>query len=133
MPFITPLDMRLFNPRAKHPFMLLDELVYECPLTGETYTVNKYFRTDLASIPIRLAAIPIIGPALVIRYFGNGVFLGAHEGALHDRLRRPDKDGNTIVPAHLAHKIFRTALYDRYPDMPDLCENYYAAVVAFNS
>ena len=90
-------------------------------------------RTDLSSVPIAVSAIPVIGPLLVMRFFGKGIWLGAEEGILHDWLRRPDKiTGLPPVPARVAHRIFRGALYKRgYP--PDLCELYYQAVLRFNS
>ncbi len=122
----------LLDDRSKFPWITLSPLVYESELTGETYTVPKHFRTDGASVPSAIAAIPIIGQALFIRYFGKGVYLGFKQGVLHDYLRRPDKDGNTPVPAHIAHKVFREALTQAgYPD--DLVNNYYAAVSTFNS
>jgi len=129
MSFLDPLDVRLLNDRAKFPWMTLSERRYEDAVTGRTFTIPKYFRTDGASIPIAMAAIPVVGQAMVIRYFGSGVFLGFAEGVLHDYLRRGD---NPPVPAHVAHRVFRAALYSAgYPS--DLCEMYYAAVVAFNS
>jgi hypothetical protein len=135
MPFVSPyanLQVMLLNDRHPLPWIMTEKMVYECQLTGETHEVERHFRTDLASIPIAMAAIPVIGPMLVIRYFGRGVWMGARECALHDWLRTPDKYGNLPVPARVAHRIFRAALYEAgYP--PDLCENYYSAVVAFNS
>lgn len=129
MPFQTMLDVRFLDDRSIFPWITLSELVYECPLTGETFVVPRHFRTDGASIPAAIAAVPVVGQALFLRYFGQGVFHGFKQGVLHDFLRRGD---NPPVPAHVAHKIFRAALYDAgYP--PDLCENYFAAVVAFNS
>lgn len=135
MPFVSPfanVQVMLLSDREMFPWLTLEPLVYEDPVTGETFTVERNFRTDGASIPIALSLVPVIGPLLSMRYFGGGIWLGFREGVLHDRLRRKDKEGNTLVPAHVAHKIFRGALYDAgYP--ADLCENYYAAVVAFNS
>lgn len=117
------------DDRSTFPFILLEDLVYECALTGETYTVPKHTRTDGASIPAAIAAVPFVGQALFLRYFGSGVFLGFKSGVLHDFLRRGD---NPPVPAHVAHKIFRAALGEAgYP--PDLVANYHAAVVMFNS
>lgn len=129
MPFTTPLKLQFLDDRSEFPWITLAPLVYECDLTGETYTVPKHFRTDGASVPKALAAIPVAGQGLVIRYLGNGVFHGFKQGVLHDFLRR----GPTPpVPAHLAHKIFRNALHEAaYP--PDLCEMYYSAVKLFNS
>ena len=129
MPFLTMLDVRFLDDRSIFPFVTLSELVYECPLTGETYVVPRHFRTDGASIPAAIAAVPFVGQALFLRYFGRGVFLGFKQGVLHDWLRRGD---NPPVPAHVAHKIFRAALGEAgYP--PDLVANYHAAVSLFNS
>ncbi|WP_448508812.1 DUF1353 domain-containing protein [Immundisolibacter sp.] len=123
MPFLTPLNVQLLNDRAELPWITLSPLVYDSPLTGETYEVPKHFRTDGASIPKALIAIP----ALALRYFGEGVWQGFKQGVLHDYLRRTN-----VVPPYVAHAVFREALYDAdYP--PDLCETYYAAVKAFNS
>lgn len=135
MSFVSPfanLQIMLLNDRISSPFIMTEKLVYECPLTGETYEVPKHFRTDLASIPMLLSALPVIGPTFVIRFFGHGVWKGAREGALHDWLRTPDTDGVLPVPAQIAHRIFREALYSAdYPS--DLCEAYYTAVKLFNS
>ena len=129
MPFTTPLLLQFLDDRSVFPFITTAPLVYECELTGETYTVPKHFRTDGASVPEALAALPVVGPALMMRYFGNGVFHGFRQGVVHDYLRRGD---NPPVPAAVAHRVFRAALYEAgYP--PDLCEAFYAAVVAFNS
>lgn len=129
MPFITPLQLQFLDDRSEFPWITIAHLVYECDLTGETYTVPKHFRTDGASVPEAIAAIPIVGQSLFMRYFGHGVFHGFKQGVLHDYLRRGP---NPPVPAHLAHKIFRHALYeDGYP--ADLCETYYKAVITFNS
>lgn len=131
MPFITPLTVMLLNDREQFPWITLSPLVYESPLTGETYEVPKHFRTDGASIPKALIAIPIIGQALALRYFGEGVWQGFKAGVLHDYLRRKRKDGTRPVPANVAHKVFREALYEMgYP--ADLVENYYKAVTLFN-
>ena len=127
--FLTALDVRLLDTRSIFPWITLSELVYECELTGETYVVPRHFRTDGASVPEALAAVPVVGQALFLRYFGQGIFHGFKQGVLHDWLRRGD---SPPVPAYVAHKIFREALYGAgYPE--DLIENYYAAVVAFNS
>lgn len=131
MPFTTPLSVLLLNDREKYPWITLSPLVYESSLTGETYTVPKHFRTDGASIPKAIIAIPIIGQALALRYMGEGIWQGFKQGVLHDYLRRKDKDGNTPVPAYTAHRVFREALYEAgYP--VDLCETYYSAVGSFN-
>jgi hypothetical protein len=125
--FTSTLDVRLLNDRTPFPWMTLEPLEYYSELTGETYTVPKYFRTDGASVPAAIVALPLVGPALFLRFFGQGVFQGFKQGVLHDWLRRTN-----VVPAAIAHRILREALYAaNYP--PDLCENYYAAVVAFNS
>ena len=133
MPFNTQLVVQLLNDREQFPWITLAPLEYESELTGETYVVPAYFRTDGASLPAALVAVPIVGQALFLRYFGQGVFQGFKQGVLHDFLRRPDKvTGKPPVPAHLAHKIFRAALYEAgYPE--DLCETYFSAVVQFNS
>lgn len=129
MPFVTPLRLQFLDDRSVFPWITTDELVYESELTGETYIVPRHFRTDGASVPEMVAAVPVIGPALFMRYFGRGVFHGFKQGVLHDWLRR---GAPPPVPAAVAHRIFRAALYEAgYP--PDMCENYYAAVVAFNS
>jgi hypothetical protein len=130
MPFVTPLVVQFLDDRSEFPWITVEPLVYECELTGETYTVPKHFRTDGSSIPEAIALIPVVGQALFLRYFGpGGVFHGFKQGVLHDYLRRGD---NPPVPAAHAHRIFRAALYEAgYP--PDLCETYYQAVVTFNS
>jgi len=136
------LHVQLLNDREQFPWLTTKPLAWRHPDTGEVYTVPIYFRTDGASIPIALAALPIIGQALVMRYFGQGVFKGFKQGVLHDYLRRHraiyDAAGNIVghgeppVPALVAHGIFRIALEEAgYPD--DLVENYYSAVKAFNS
>jgi hypothetical protein len=124
--FLTPLEVRLLNDRTEYPWLTLSELVYESELTGETYTVPRYFRTDGASVPSALVALPVVGFLLFKRYFGSGVWLGFRAGVLHDSLLRSGE-----VPKHLAHKIFREALYSEgYPE--DLIETYYAAVVDYS-
>jgi len=127
-----PLKVMLIDDRAQFPWFVLEPQQYECDLTGETYFVERGFRTDGASVPVALAAFPLVGPLLLMQYFGGGVFMGFREGVLHDRLRREDENGETLVPAHIAHKVFREALRKGgYSDA--LVENYYAAVKAFNS
>jgi hypothetical protein len=129
MPFTTPLNVQLLNDRETFPWITLAPLVYDCPLTGETYTVPKYFRTDGASIPMALVAVPVVGATLAMRFFGEGVWKGFKQGVLHDYLRRGD---HPPVPAATAHAILKEALLDAgYPE--DLAESYYCAVVAFNS
>lgn len=131
MPFLTPLKVMLLNDRERYPWITLAPLVYESEVTGEIYTVPKHFRTDGASVPMAVGLLPVVGPALIARYFGQGVWQGFKQGVLHDFLRRK-KGGVTPVPTHLAHKIFKEALYESgYP--PDLVENYYFAVKTFNS
>lgn len=145
MPWVegsSELDVRLLNDREQFPWLTLKPLAFYDPETGLTFTVRKYFRTDGASIPIALAALPIVGQALVIRYFGQGVWQGFKEGTLHDFLRRQrailDNLGNIVgyesppVTAEVAHRIFGDALrLGRYPE--DLIENYVAAVRTLNS
>ena len=127
MPFLTPLNVMLLDDRNEYPWITISPLVYESPLTGETYTVPTNFRTDGASVPSSLIAVPVIGQALALKYLGHGVWKGFKQGVLHDYLRR-----TKIVSPELAHKIFREALYSsNYPE--DLCEEYYNAVVLFNS
>jgi hypothetical protein len=129
MAFKSALVVQLLNDREKFPWVTLAPLEYECELTGETYVVPRYFRTDGASLPAALVAVPGVGSALFLRYFGQGVFQGFKQGVLHDWLRRGP---NPPVPAAVAHRIFRAALYEAdYPG--DLCETYYEAVRLFNS
>lgn len=130
MPFISPyanFKGMLLSEREKFPWISIDKLVYESPMTGETYEIPPHFRTDGSSIPKLIIAIPIIGQLAALRIMGDGMWLGFREGVLHDWLRRYE-----IVPAKTAHLLFREALYDAgYP--PDICETYYAAVNTFNS
>lgn len=134
MPFLDPLQVQLLNERSVFPWITLADRRWEDPETGEIHTIPKHFRTDGSSIPKALLAVPLIGQALALRYFGNGVWLAFGEGDLHDYLRRPDRaTGLPPVPAAVAHLKFRRALYEKYPDMPDMCENFYSAVVMFNS
>ena len=123
MPFQTPLKAHLLNDRAIFPWILLSPLVYESDLTGETYTAPTHFRTDGASVPKAILLLPL----LAMRFMGEGVWCGFKAGVMHDYLRR-----TKIVPAKVAHLVFREALVESdYP--PDLVSAYYAAVVAFNS
>lgn len=145
MPWVegqSEVHVQLLNDRNVFPWLTTKQLAWYDPVLNRVFTVPKYFRTDGASIPIALAALPVVGPALVMRYFGSGVFQGFREGVLHDYLRRKapvlDDSGNIAghhpapIPAADAHRIFRDALIDGgYPE--DLVENYYAAVKAFNS
>jgi len=135
MPFVSPhanVQVMLLNDRHRKPWIMLAPLVFDSELTGERYEVPTHFRHDGASIPRLIVLLPLVGTALFLRIFGKGVFMGFREGALHDWLRTPDKDGVYPVRAAVAHRIFREALYAAgYP--PDLCEAYYAAVKLFNS
>jgi hypothetical protein len=132
MPFHTPLLVQLLDDRSAFPWLTVAPLVYSSDLTGDTYTVPKWFRTDGSSVPKALIAVPVVGQALALRFMGQGIWMGFKQGVLHDYLRRKDKDGKTPVPAKVAHLIFREALYDAgYPD--DMCEAYVAAVRTFNS
>lgn len=118
--FLDPLDVRLLDDRAEKPWLTISPRRYEDPETGEIHTIPKGFLTDGASLPVALVAVPLLGPLLFLRYFGKGVFQGFAEGVLHDYLL-------TVLPAHEANRIFRTALYEAgYPE--DLCETYFGAV-----
>jgi len=127
MPFISPhanVQVMLLNDRHSYPWITLAPLVYESEITGERYEVPAHFRTDGSSIP---QWIILMAPPLAMRLMGRGVWQGFREGVLHDYLRR-----DNLVPAVVAHRVFREALYAAgYP--PDLCEAYYAAVRIFNS
>jgi hypothetical protein len=130
VPFLTPLKVQLLNDRAKFPWITLEPLVYEAK-DGTIYTVPKHFRTDGATVS-PLISVPIIGQALALRFFGEGVWQGFREGVLHDYLRRKRPDGTRPVPAAVAHRIFKEALEEAgYPY--DLVESYYDAVVKVNS
>jgi len=125
MPFLTPLKVQLLNDREVFPWITLAELVYEDPDTGVEYVVPKHFRTDGASIPKALVLVPVVGPTLFQRYFGQGVWQGFREGVLHDYLLRG------AVKNSVAHDTFRKALTEAgYPT--DLVETYYSAVKAYN-
>lgn len=131
MPFTTPLKVMFLDDRSEFPWITIEPLEYESMLTGEIYEVPKNFRTDGASLPMILAALPGFN-LLAQRYFGKGVWLGFKPGVLHDYLRRKREDGTTPVPAAIAHRVFREALYEAgYPH--DLVETYYHAVKVFNS
>jgi len=130
MPFLTPLKVQLLNDREEFPWITLDALLYEAK-DGTTHTVPKNFRTDGASVT-PLLSVPVIGQALALRYFGEGVWQGFKCGVLHDWARRKDHNGITPMPAASAHLLLKECLEESgYPD--DLVENYYAAVVKFNS
>lgn len=125
MPFVTPLKVMLLNDRHKYPWITLAPLVYESPMTGDTYWVPEHFRTDGASLPQSLI---LFLPPLAARFMGSGVWQGMKQGVLHDWLRRGP---NPPVSAKVAHLIFREALTDAgYPD--DLVSNYFAAVKLFD-
>ena len=132
MPWVegcSELHVQLLNDRNVFPWITTRELAWFDPVTGKTFIVPKYFRTDGASIPMALSLVPIVGAALCMRFFGKGIWQGFKQGVLHDCLRRGP---NPPVPADVAHRIFRDALIEAgYPD--DLVENYYAAVASFNS
>lgn len=130
MPFETPLKVQLLQDRTEYPWITLAPLVYESPLTGETYWVPENFRTDGSSVPRSLI---LMAPPLAMRFMGSGVWMGFKQGVLHDWLRRPDKaTGLPPVPAKVAHLVFREALIDAwYP--PEVVSAYYAAVRLFNS
>ena len=130
MPFLTPLKVQLLNDRAEFPWITLAPLSYEAK-DGTVYTVPKHFRTDGATVS-PLISVPVIGQALALRFFGEGVWQGFREGVLHDYLRRKRPDGTRPVPAAVAHRIFKEALEEAgYPY--DLVESYYDAVVQINS
>jgi hypothetical protein len=131
MPFLTPLKVQLLSDKSEFPWITLEPFVYEAK-DGTVYTVPKHFRTDFASVPKALMAIPIVGQALAMRFFGNGTWLGVKPAVLHDWARRKRPDGTRPMPAASAHKLFKEALEEEgYPY--DLVENYYAAVVKMNS
>lgn len=122
----------LLNDREQFPWITLAPLVYESSLTGEIYEVPANFRTDGASVPKALIAVPTIGPMLAMRFFGEGVWQGFKQGVLHDYLRRKRKDGTRPVTASVAHLVFKEALEEAgYP--PDLVSAYYTALKLFNS
>ena len=126
MPFLTPLKVQLLNDRAEFPWITLEPLVYEAK-DGTIYTVPRHFRTDGATVS-PLLSVPVIGQALALRFFGEGVWQGFREGVLHDYLRRKRPDGTRPVPAAVAHRVFKEALEEAgYPY--DLVESYYDAVV----
>lgn len=127
----APLKVMLIDDRAEFPWFVLEPQQYECELTGDTYIIPRGFRTDGASVPIAIAAVPLVGAALAIRYFGGGVFKGFRQGVLHDFLCRKNASGNTPVTKKVAHLVFREALYSAgYPE--EMIENYYAALRMFN-
>jgi hypothetical protein len=72
MSFSTNFELMLLDPRSVFPWLTLNEVDYEDEVTGEVYTVPRHFRTDLSSVPIAISVIPVIGPLLVMRFFGKG-------------------------------------------------------------
>lgn len=135
MAFVSPwanLHVMLVSDRHRLPWILTEKLVYESPLTGDEYEIPRHFRTNLVSMPKMLAALPGIGGFAVLKFMGEGVWMGAREAVLHDWLRTRNRSGDLPVPAMVAHRVFREALYGaNYA--PDMIELYYAAVVNFNS
>jgi len=131
MPFLTPLKVQLLSDKSEFPWITLEPFVYESK-DGTVYTVPKNFRTDFASVPKALMAIPIVGQALAMRFFGNGTWLGVKPAVIHDWARRKDHNGITPMPAASAHLLLKECLEESgYPE--DLVGSYYNAVVAFNS
>ena len=126
-----PLKVMLIDDRAQFPWFVLEPQQYESDLTGETYIIPRGFRTDGSSVPIAISAVPIVGAALLAKAFGGGVFKGFREGVLHDFLRRKRADGTRPVPAGVAHKVYREALY-KGGSPPDMIETFYNAVRIFN-
>jgi hypothetical protein len=125
MPFLSPhanFHGMLLNDRHEFPWISLRPLEYEDPITGRLFVVPINFRTDGSSVPKALMMLP----PLAMSIFGGGVWLGFREGVLHDYLLRFG-----IVPPAVAHRIFRTALYEAGYD-PAMCEIYYAAVCMAN-
>lgn len=134
MAFVSPwanLHMMLISDRHKLPWILTEKLLYESPLTGEIYEIPRHFRTNLVSMPKMLAALPGIGGFTVLKFMGEGIWMGAREAVLHDWLRTPNKQGELPVPPMVAHRIFREALYNADYN-PEMIELYYQAVVTFN-
>lgn len=134
MSFVSPwanLHVMLVSDRHKLPWILTERLVYESPLTGEEYEIPRHFRTNLVSMPKMLAAVPGIGGYTVLKFMGEGVWMGAREAVLHDWLVTKDRGGHFPVPPAVAHRVFREALYNASYE-PDMIELYYMAVVNFN-
>lgn len=135
MSFVSPwanLHLMLVSDKHKLPWILTEKLIYDSPLTGEEYEIPRHFRTNLVSMPKIVAALPGIGGYFVYKYLKQGIWLGAREAVLHDWLRTRDRWGNLPVPAKIAHKIFREALYQADYE-PEMIETYYQAVVLFNT
>jgi hypothetical protein len=131
MPFITPLKLQLLNESSEFPWILLEDYSWQDPDTDEVFTAPKHFRTDGASVPIAIAAIPVIGQALVMKMFATGMFKAFKPGVIHDWARR-EKDGTRPMPAADAHLLLKRIMEEQgYPE--DIVEAYYKAVVTFNS
>lgn len=132
MPWLDRLRFELVDEHSDFPWAVVGPARWQDPETGEIHEVEDGFRTDGSSVLKALIAIPVVGQLLALRMFGSGMWLGFAAGVLHDRLRRADENGLTIVPPHVAHEKFRRAMIeDGHPS--DVVENYYAAVVRFNS
>lgn len=131
MPFLDPLNMQLLNESNVFPWMLLERFRWQDPATGEIYEAPKYFRTDGASIPIEISAVPVIGQALIMRLFATGMFKAFKPGVIHDWARRK-VNGVRPMPAAQAHLLLKNIMTEQgYPQ--DIIDDYYAAVVKFNS
>jgi hypothetical protein len=132
MPWLDPRRFELIDEHAEFPWAVIGPLRWMDPETGEIHAIPDGFRTDGSSFPKLMMAIPFIGAFLSMRHFGNGMWLGFAGGTLHDYLRRSDENDNTPVPPDVAHLKFKRALIeDGFSE--DVVENYYAAVVKFNS
>ena len=107
MPFLTTLELRLISDRSPFPWMTTQVLSWQRPSTGQVFSTPKYFRTDGASIPFAVACIPVVGPMLLARYFGAGLWLGFREGVLHDAITRGPEP---MVTMDEGIAIFREAL-----------------------
>lgn len=115
MSFVSPyanLQVMLLSDRHPLPWITTETLMYHYPVTGEVFEVPRHFRTNLVSMPKALIALPVVGVAAFMEFFGSGIWLGARESVLHDWLRT-ERNGSYPVPARTAHEIFRHALEDR--------------------
>ena len=134
MSFVSPfanLQVMLLSDRHHLPWILTEPLMYHYPVSGEVFEVPRHFRTNLVSMPKSLIALPVVGVAAFMEFFGEGVWLGARESVLHDWLRT-ERDGAYPVPASTAHQIFRYALEEaEYP--AHVVDLYHKAVSLFNS
>jgi hypothetical protein len=125
------LIIQFLDERVPRPFMLTQELWWEHP-DGRVFKIPKWFRFNGVSMPIGLAAVPGIGASLIIRFWGDGVFMGFKESALHDYLCTPDSTGRFPVPLSEGNKIFKIALEEaNYPE--DVVADYFAALSLANS